>query len=88
VRRKTASTFGLVAFAVMAVIGALGSVEFGAALGRAIAAAVVMSLVGYVAGHIAEMALQEAVDSRMPLHPEPTIEDLKSETASKKEGTK
>jgi len=88
VQRKMASTLGLVAFAVMAIIGALSAMEFSAALMRALVAAVVMSLVGYVAGRIAQMALEEAVDSRLPLHPEPKIENLRDETAGKKEENK
>jgi len=76
---------GLLAFAVTAVVAALKSVDFATALSRAILAAVVMCLVGYVAGAIAERAVREAVDKRLPLHPEPTVENLKAETGNTKE---
>jgi divalent metal cation (Fe/Co/Zn/Cd) transporter len=88
VQTKVASALGLIAFAVMAAVGALGSASFDTALVRAVAAAVVMYIVGYVAGTIAQMALDEAVDSSVPLHPEPSIENIAAETTSKKEDAK
>jgi len=88
VQRKAASALGLVGFAVVAAVGALRGLDFGTALGRSVLAGVLMCLVGYVAGFIADRALSEAVDARMPLHPEPRIEDITQATAPKKEEPK
>lgn len=86
--KKVASALGLMGFAVMAAIGVFKSADFGAALARAIVAAVVMCLVGYVAGSIAQKALEEAVDARMPLQPEPKIENIAATSATKQEEDK
>ena len=86
--KKVASALGLVGFAVMAVLGVIKPADFGATLARAIVAAVVMCLVGYVAGSIAQKALEEAVDNRMPLQPEPKIESPQAAPATKGEDDK
>ena len=86
--KKVASALGLMGFAVMAAIGVFKSTDFGISLARAIIAAVVMCLVGYVAGSIAQKALEEAVDARMPLQPEPKTENAAATPAPKREEDK
>lgn len=66
-RKKVASALGLLAFAVMAVLGAISGSEMGPALSRALLSAAVMAVVGYVVGFIAEKAVLEAVEAKAPL---------------------
>jgi len=88
VRQKVASALGLLGFALTALVGALRGGDFAAAIVRAIVAACVMCLVGYVAGTIAERAVSEAVDAKLPLRPEPTLESLRQANGNKEEGNK
>jgi outer membrane lipoprotein SlyB len=72
-RKHAACAIGLVAFALVAALGALRGGDLADVLRRAILTGAVMAAVGYVAGFIAEKAVDEAVDRREPLRVQPTM---------------
>ncbi len=67
-RRRMASVLALVGFATAAVVEAVRGGALARAVPRLIVAAVVMGVVGLIAGSIAERAVREAVDSREPAY--------------------
>ena len=86
-RRKTASAMGLLGFALASGLAAIRNVDLAAALYRAVLASLVMAIVGYVAGMIAEKAIQEAVDTKEPLRPKPTIgQEQETDATEQEEG--
>ncbi len=65
-RRRMTSVLALVGFAAAAILAAAQGLALGRALMRMVAAALAMGIVGFVAGTIAQKAVREAVDVKMP----------------------
>ena len=63
-----ASICGLLGFATVALVAAITGGDFLKVVPRAIFAAVAMTVLGYLTGTVAEKAVSEAVDTKMPLY--------------------
>lgn len=87
-RRHAACAIGLVAFALVAALGALRGGDLADVLRRAILTGAVMAAVGYVAGFIAEKAVDEAVDRRVPLRAHPNLSTGENGSESHREDGK
>jgi len=88
VRNKVASAIALLAFAIMAALGALRGMKLEAAVTCAFVAAMVMAVVGYIAGFIAEKAVEEAVDRKEPLRPGISVQLSQEGTGAREEERK
>jgi hypothetical protein len=88
VRNRVASAIGLLAFAIVAALGAFRGMDLNDAITRAFVAALVMAVVGYIAGFIAEKAVEEAVDRKEPLRPGVSVQLSQEGTGAREEDRK
>ncbi len=87
-RRKAVAIMALLGFATSALLDSLKGADFAASVPRAIAAAVAMGVVGFVAGVIAEKAVAEAVNTKLPVYTPDVDENDKTTEVSDQEEDK
>lgn len=83
--RKIAATLALLGFASVAAVEALRGGDLARAVPRMIFAAIVMGVVGAVTAFIAQKAVSEAVDAKMPLINREDLSREKEDDAAKAE---